>query len=348
MKSPINPKNIVWFLPTFVKTLLVLDLLLAKCEPAVAADEKIVGGQEAPKNGYPSVVPLNIWGYHECAATIIHQEWLLSAAHCLSYNAEVESFSFMAGEHNLQLKEDTEQNVTAIQMLRHTKFNLSTYENDIVLFKITPPLKFNKYVQKALLPDPDFNPVGISTPVGWGKTDNSSRSQVLMEVDIPIITNEKCKEVYKDKIFDTKICAMEEDGGKDSCNRDSGGPLYFKKDGKQILVGITSHGNGCGLKGWPGVYTRVSKFLQWMKETSGVDFTADGPAPPGSKPGKSGIRKIFMNLAESVCNQHQKYKQTQKIPKPVRKKPGSSIKAGYLAWKTCPSSACNPFKFLQS
>lgn len=46
---------------------------------------------------------------------------------------------------------------------------------------------------------------------------------------------------------------------------DSGGPLTCEKDGTYFVYGIVSWGQECGKK--PGVYTQVTKFLNWIKNT---------------------------------------------------------------------------------
>jgi len=53
----------------------------------------------------------------------------------------------------------------------------------------------------------------------------------------------------------------------DTCQGDSGGPLFFRDEAtnRSILVGITSWGIGCGRRGFPGVYTRVSAVADWIR-----------------------------------------------------------------------------------
>ena len=63
-------------------------------------------------------------------------------------------------------------------------------------------------------------------------------------------------------------------GGTDSCSGDSGGGLYYWKNGIPTLLGVVSRGygsdrkNGCGELNFPGIYTRVTRYLEWIHENS--------------------------------------------------------------------------------
>ncbi|MER5663940.1 trypsin-like serine protease [Streptomyces mirabilis] len=60
------------------------------------------------------------------------------------------------------------------------------------------------------------------------------------------------------------ICAAEEEGGKDRCQGDDGGPLVKVNAGIATLEGISSWGYGCAVKGYPGVYSRVGDLRRWI------------------------------------------------------------------------------------
>ena len=69
------------------------------------------------------------------------------------------------------------------------------------------------------------------------------------------------------------VCAGFREGGTDTCQADSGGPLYATRDGALEQVGITSFGNGCGEPNFYGVYTHIPSFLPWLSDFIPVSET---------------------------------------------------------------------------
>ena len=59
-----------------------------------------------------------------------------------------------------------------------------------------------------------------------------------------------------------------EEGGKDACQGDSGGPLICEEQNQKVLHGIVSYGAGCALPKSPGVYTRITKYFDWIAKGS--------------------------------------------------------------------------------
>lgn len=111
--------------------------------------------------------------------------------------------------------------------------------------------------------------------VGWGSISFlSSLSIALRNVKLTLYSGNNCKNVSPNltKNWNKQICAGELVGGKDTCQGDSGGPLFYKDnvngESKYILIGITSYGDGCGEVGLPGIYTKVSAYLEWIDVNS--------------------------------------------------------------------------------
>ena len=118
----------------------------------------------------------------------------------------------------------------------------------------------------------DYEGVDIEEVVGWGATFTYGRAEtILRQATVPLVTKKECKAAYNRvnvniDIGDTKICAGK--GRRDTCSGDSGGPLLADHLGDKhwSVIGITSFGVDCGRADFPGVYTRVDKYLHWIKD----------------------------------------------------------------------------------
>ncbi|KAK2184542.1 hypothetical protein NP493_263g03033 [Ridgeia piscesae] len=107
---------------------------------------------------------------------------------------------------------------------------------------------------------------------------------VLRQVSLPIVDTPTCRTYYPGQITDVMFCAGLREGGKDTCQGDSGGPLVCRTgSGPWSLYGVTSWGQGCGIRRKLGVYTRVSEFRLW------IDQTINGTAPVNPCKGETAI-----------------------------------------------------------
>ncbi|KAL3253691.1 hypothetical protein MRX96_054475 [Rhipicephalus microplus] len=177
----------------------------------------------------------------------------------------------------------------------HPKYNFFTYENDLALVKVDEPFEFMPHIAPICLP-PDNESDDLigrnATVTGWGRlSEGGVLPSVLQEVKVPIVSNEKCKNMFlaagrHEYIPNIFMCAGFEEGGRDSCQHiiysfwmltatfyssaqscrgDSGGPLQIQaKDGRWFLAGIISWGIGCAEPNLPGVCTRISRFKEWI------------------------------------------------------------------------------------
>ncbi|CAL4096148.1 unnamed protein product, partial [Meganyctiphanes norvegica] len=106
---------------------------------------------------------------------------------------------------------------------------------------------------------------------GWGLTDpfTSNTASVLHEVTVPVL-DPSCPGYDEGGIPLTNkmVCAGVANAGKDSCQGDSGGPLVVKKSGSYVQIGVVSFGP-LDCQG-TGTYTRVSKYLKWIKDNTNL------------------------------------------------------------------------------
>ncbi|XP_018008924.1 trypsin-1 [Hyalella azteca] len=235
--------------------------------------ERLVGGEYAEFNEYPWVVALLLKGHYYCGGTLISDRYVLTAGHCVR-GVNVKSLKVMVGEHMRSFPIETRSKAyQAVHYVVHPNFNHSNFESDIALVKLSDKVPYKWYARPACLPLPKRDYVGqLGLVAGWGRTtEKGEPSDLLKEILVPIFSNAGCRQLrYSDhEISDNMMCAGFTKGGTDSCHGDSGGPLMIRgKDKKVTVIGLVSWGEGCGRQGFPGVYTRVEKFLPWIEENT--------------------------------------------------------------------------------
>ncbi|XP_034413555.1 LOW QUALITY PROTEIN: serine protease 27-like [Cyclopterus lumpus] len=232
---------------------------------------RIVGGQNASPGSWPWFVSLNKAGGPFCGGSLINDQWVLTAAHCVPGN---ELFNITTYLGRLT---QSGPNVNLVSrklkdIICHPSYDSQTNENDICLLKLLAPVDFTDYIQPVCLASAGstFHSGVSSWVTGFGntQTDSISGADVLQEVNLPIVGNNECKCAYSE-ITDNMICAGLREGGKDSCQGDSGGPLVTKNGFTWIQSGVVSFGEGCARPMTPGGYTRVSQYQDWITNITG-------------------------------------------------------------------------------
>jgi trypsin len=191
------------------------------------------------------------------------------------------SFNVIINRHDLTTSAG--QSIPRKTEMKHPSYNPDTMDNDFALVFLntatTEDVAFLQLNQDDSFPDAAVG--AISRAMGWGTTSSGgSASNVLREVDLPVITNEVCDQKYPQyPIFDSNICTFQP--GKDSCQGDSGkcpisrmsnvhmsfdsfncqllsrigGPLIMPgaSANEDKLIGVVSWGIGCATSQYPGV-----------------------------------------------------------------------------------------------
>jgi len=271
-----------------VSKLTATAALLIHCGTADAQTnihQRIIGGSAVDISIFPSTVAVlrnNRLGQSDpyyrslsCGGTLIGPTWVLTAAHCLinsDGNPVLPSdISILAGTTDLRAPVTSATSVSNV--ITHPLYNIVSSHNDIALVQLSEP---------APAPAIELNDVRLPANqqvfiAGWGSDVivkdgiDSRRPSVLHGAIIPTQQATNCARLFGIYRFvnpDIQICAGYAAGGVDSCNGDSGGPLYsVTTDGYMRLAGITSWGDGCALAEKPGIYTDVTAYRDWIDHT---------------------------------------------------------------------------------
>jgi len=233
----------------------------------------IVNGYEAIKHEYPFMAALMNRQRQFCGGSLIDDNHILTAAHCVAHMSkyDVQNLRVRLGDHNIKTNSEANHVEKRVKrVIRHKGFSSSTLWNDVAILTLEDDVQYTSNIQPICLAQGRKKYVGNTVTVaGWGTLrEGGSQPASLMKVDVKVWENSRCKESYGSSapggITSHMLCASESD--RDSCSGDSGGPLFdCPYNGSCEQIGIVSWGIGCAKQQYPGVYTRVTEMMPWIK-----------------------------------------------------------------------------------
>jgi len=210
-----------------------------------------------------------------CAATAVRPDALITAAHCLAdedgARADPDDLRLFAG-HVLPLRKGRLVGVRSIST--HPDFDDGAGEAnaDVGVIRLNAPLKGVTPIGLAGPKDAAASQPGVSLGLwGWGNRaagDGQNFPRQLHDGTVLRYTDARCDDLYG-RYFNpaSQLCAGTPDGRVDACQGDSGGPLTATRpDGRLVLVGVVSYGEGCGRPEFPTVYTKLSRYRTYLAE----------------------------------------------------------------------------------
>nr|ACO14916.1 Trypsin-1 [Caligus clemensi] len=233
----------------------------ANAIPFKKPNEKIVGGEEVEPNSIPFQISFQTKnGYHFCGGSILDDKTVITAAHCCAIFG-TRKVKVVAGEHHLFQNSGDEQTLDVEKITMHELYGSNSNQTnyDVCLLSLNTSFELNDKVKAVSLPEKDQEFTGDVVVSGWGTLSaGGASSDELRAVTVQVVPDEECQEAYPYSIDESMICAAA--SKKDSCQGDSGGPLVQD----DVLVGIVSWGIGCAIPRYPGVYGKVTTFLDWI------------------------------------------------------------------------------------
>jgi secreted trypsin-like serine protease len=225
---------------------------------------------------------------HRCGGSYIGGGWVLLAAHCVKGGAydPIKDRRVHFGS-NVIAPNPALRSARVDRVVIHAGYTgRPGSTNDIAMLKLAgpPPTEGPALRPIALVaPRSPAAMLAEGTPLrvtGWGMTkpmDPGARliardgtpnfnTAELKTIDVQVRPFALCQSLPTNTGVDPAkvICAGSLVAGRDACMGDSGGPLTLGLEGRRVLVGVVSFGDGCGLPQYPGVYTRVSYYAGWI------------------------------------------------------------------------------------
>ncbi|XP_054364748.1 complement factor I isoform X2 [Mirounga angustirostris] len=236
--------------------------------------KRVVGGKPAHMGDFPWQVAIKENEKIKCGGIYIGGCWIVTAAHCVSMS-KIYHYQIWASFLD-SLRPDIDVIVhLANKIIIHEKYNGTTYENDIALIE----LKKHSNRKECDLPNSIpacvpwssylFQPNDKCIVSGWGREKDNQKVSLLKWGEVSLISN--CSRFYPGRYFEKEMdCAGTDDGSIDACKGDSGGPLVCKDVNNVTYVwGVVSWGENCGRPEYPGVYTKVANYFDWISHYVG-------------------------------------------------------------------------------
>ncbi|GAB0097788.1 CLIP domain-containing serine protease [Sergentomyia squamirostris] len=270
----------------------------------ISVNTRIIGGEDAGPGQFPWMARLAYRNLtsgrvtYRCSGSVISDRYIVTAAHCVrNLIDDLQVVMVRLGELDTRSDLDCDAQSTQCtqaqdfeidKIIPHSMYDSPKYANDIALIRLRRRTN-SSFISPLCLPTGPYTQVAQNAGTraivaGWGSMTAASNtpSPMLQWVRLPIVDNEGCSGAYARFsansrtpiiVSEAQMCVQGREN-MDACQGDSGGPLMSEGmpgNERYILLGLVSFGpRTCGVSNFPGVYTRISSYIDWILENMGT------------------------------------------------------------------------------
>ncbi|MDA3642684.1 serine protease [Saccharopolyspora indica] len=246
---------------------MLFGLALATPVAGATATPLIIGGTQ-PTQEYGFVASMQSTdGEHHCGASLIDEQWLVTAAHCVD-GKKPGDVRYRIGTTD---RTSGGELVEPDEFVTHPQSKQQQAGYDIALVHLSKPAQAEPVEIASSAPQ-----TGTELHLlGWGQTCATPKcgEPPVQLKELTTTTTEPANCTGSDNPFDSsrELCIDNQEGKASACYGDSGGPAVVRNGSGYALVGATSRGQAENCTEKPGIYTSVVAHADWISQTTGGD-----------------------------------------------------------------------------
>ncbi|VDH97866.1 corin [Mytilus galloprovincialis] len=240
----------------------------------------VSGGDIATLGQWPWIVSLSYLGRPFCSGTLISEDWVVTAGHCVAIPG---SHNYTENPHYIEVQLGSVKRIRgqgtsrrADKVIHHPRLTwtgIGPIYNDVALIHMEKSVTYNDYILPACLPKAAFTSLSNCYIAGWGYISSyqAITLQDLREAKLHVLSEEECRTntVPLEQEVNTNItyCAGYKFGVISGCQGDSGSPMMCEDyTGKWTLTGVMSSGAAmCGtFTNTANRFTKLSTMMEWI------------------------------------------------------------------------------------